>query len=96
MCQRIFKYPAVDAVDHDFELPWNAIILDLQVQDDVPTIWALVTPETECGKTKRYRIHPTGSTVSAGAQYVGTFQKGWFVGHVFSTFNPQNRSNHED
>ena len=84
----IYKYP-VSIKDHfNLELPKDAKILSIQIQRDMPNLWAMVDSETE--KEKRYfRLvgtgHPLGEDYLRIINYIGTFQmgNGALVFHLF-------------
>jgi hypothetical protein len=82
----IYKYPLTDDVQ-SFDIPKDAEILCLQVQNDVPCIWALV--DTDKPKVKRhFEIRGTGDSVPPfRVSYIGTYQLngGRLVFHVFET-----------
>lgn len=67
------------------EMPQGAKILSLQVQGNVPQIWALVdTGQWKVSRT--FRALPTGAEFdAAGLTYIGTFQinSGALVFHIF-------------
>lgn len=69
--------------DMDISMPKNARVLCVQVQDGIPTLWALVDPNAE-PVVRRFRVAVTGGLLEPeGMLYVGTYQIDWFVGHVF-------------
>lgn len=93
----VFKYP-IDITDlQEVEMPQGARILAVQVQDEMgdfvgfkpagnPCLWALVNTE-EAKKTRRlFRMYGTGKPIDEPLEslnYIGTFQRGPFVWHVF-------------
>jgi len=71
--------------DSEIAMPLGAMILDVQVQDGEPQIWALVDPLAKPVK-RRFKSYGTGHTVNGlSVCYVGTFQLngGSLVFHVF-------------
>lgn len=67
------------------QMPAGARILDLQVQHNLPQIWALVDPAAPT-VSRTFQAVPTGGEFSeAGWSYVGTFQinGGSLVFHIF-------------
>jgi len=81
----VWKFP-FEVKDHVFaiEMPEGAEILSLQVQRDVPAIWAFI-PKPRAPKIERsFWICVTGGSCPPG-KYIGTFQLagGQFVGHLF-------------
>ena len=79
----IWKYSITDRPYQKIEMPLNAEILCVQLQDNIPTLWALV--ETENPK-KPFNIltYYTGSYfIEKKAKYVGTYQLAGLLHHVF-------------
>lgn len=71
----------------EISLPKGSAVLTIQLdkKTERPTIWFLV-PDTEAPKETRYfRIYGTGHAVDERLklQYIGTFQMGPFVFHLF-------------
>ncbi|MCX7180389.1 MAG: hypothetical protein NTX56_17060 [Proteobacteria bacterium] len=78
----IFKYP-LRAFDWYVPMPIGAEIIALQVQDSVPTIWAIVDASAP-KQQRRFRTHGTGHPLPDDpGKHVGTYQEGPFVWHVF-------------
>jgi hypothetical protein len=73
----------------DLKMPDGAHILSVGVQAEQPVLWALVDPEAPL-QTYHLCVAGTGQPLPpeiglADAHFIiiGTFQIGWFVGHVF-------------
>lgn len=82
----VFKY-ALDPVDDtQHSIPAGSHFLDLQVQDGVPVMWWSVPADPDVEPLLRtFTIVPTGFPGTLDdLLYVGTFQLGAFVGHVFA------------
>ena len=81
----IYKYPLIIG-DQDIEMPKGAQILTVQVQNDMPCLWALVAPSNP-PELKRITVAGTGHNIFEVdlLAYVGTFQLhgGELVFHVF-------------
>ncbi len=86
----IYKYQIKDPHDIEFAIPQGAQILTVQMQD-VPTIWALVTPGNSL-EVRRFKLIMTGEEFEQvdGLKYIGTVQKEHsmiedqvVVGHLF-------------
>ena len=80
----IFKYVLAMGDLQHIPMPKGAEVLAVQTQDDLPCLWAL------CDKHAPYvsrtvKIVGTGWTEAdiQRDQYIGTFQQGPFVWHVF-------------
>lgn len=80
----IWKYP-LPRPREAITIPVGARILDLQMQGDVPTLWALVDPEAPI-QERRFIGVATGQIFHAehGQDYIGTFQMA--SGLVFHLF----------
>jgi hypothetical protein len=74
----IYKYSVTPSV----EMPQGAQILDIQKQQGLITMWALVDPNApmEC---RRFEVVGTGWSVGDGLHHIKTFQDEQFVWHVF-------------
>ena len=85
----IFKYPVPIQGDIAYAtMPKYAKILCVQMQNDVPTIWALHTDHPEPDyETRKFRIVGTGHQISddfeTKSAYIGTVQDGSLVWHIF-------------
>lgn len=78
----IWKYP-LDLAEHQgVTMQRGAQILDVQMQDGTPTIWAVVSPAEEM-VSRHVFIVGTGHYVPEGKTYVGTVQMSGYVWHVF-------------
>jgi hypothetical protein len=86
----VWKYvidlAAVKAGEVSFDMPAGAKLLTVQgqTQSGLGALWALVDP-TAPKETRRFRVVPTGGPPEelTAERYVGTFQLGWTVWHVF-------------
>lgn len=79
----IFKYP-IEVVDsQEIKMPIGAEVLTVQVQGDIPCLWALVESSVP-SESRTILIFGTGHPVSGlNNKYIGTFQLGALVFHVF-------------
>ena len=88
----IWKFE-LEVIDRQLiEMPFGAEILDIQIQQGKPCLWARVDPQAE--KEKRLIItHGTGHPVSSNTgQHIGSYQMlaDHLVFHVFDEAqNPQ-------
>jgi hypothetical protein len=81
----IWKYPFAVHDVVEIEMPIRAKVLTVQVQAQVPCLWALVH-ESHDVEVRRFRIYGTGHPINhLIGSYVGTFQLvgGGLVFHVF-------------
>jgi len=82
----VYKYPVEINEMFTIELPEDAEILDVQLQGNYPTLWALL--DTESPTVKRvFRLAGTGHPIPSIEilEHIGTFQMagGTLVWHVF-------------
>ena len=69
-------------------MPLNAEILCVQLQDHIPTLWALVETE-EPKRTFNILTYYTGDVlIDKKGQYIGTYQLAGLVHHVFVRPHP--------
>lgn len=80
----IWKFPLMLDDVVTVEMPRDATVLCVQVQQDVPCLWAVVNPESPKEK-RQFRICGTGHKLDGKVNYIGTFQlhNGELVFHVF-------------
>ena len=77
----IYKY-TLDSQDCTLHLPKGAEILTIQLQNGIPTLWALVNPMTVT-EERHICIVGTGWQVEDNMKYITTYMDGYFVWHVF-------------
>jgi hypothetical protein len=79
----IFKYlvPCPDGV-FTIDLPKDARILCVQMQDYKPRIWAVVAPDAPL-VSRRFIWADTGEDLDLPLQYIGTIQGDILVFHLF-------------
>ncbi len=77
----IYKY-TLDSQDCTLNLPKGAEILTIKLQNNVPTLWALVNPMTVT-EERHICIVGTGWQVEDTMKYITTYMDGYFVWHVF-------------
>ncbi len=82
----IYKYPLELGVTL-LDLPLGAEVLEVQVQDGMPVMWVLVPADIHAVETRLFRPYGTGQGVDSNPRkFIGTFQLGGFVGHLFEEF----------
>lgn len=89
-----FPIPFLDAAERltdrpEITMPVGSKLLTAQMQGDTPTVWALVDPEKPAAP-RRLAIIGTGQDVRddvAVDRYVGTYQAGPYVFHVFEAYS---------
>ena len=89
MKKTIWKYE-ISPDKLSIEMPKDAEILSVQMQNDIPCIWALVNPKNIV-KEKVIEIFGTGHEISCDGisrKFIGTFQmsEGLLVFHLFERF----------
>ena len=73
MTKQIWKYP-LKGMMTDIQMPMEAKVLTVQIQNDQPTIWAQVNPQNEL-ETRHFTIVGTGHEFNdKDMKYIGTFQ----------------------
>ena len=77
----IYKYP-LHSKDCILQLPKGAEILTVQLQNENPTLWALVNPMTVT-EERHICIVGTGWDVEDTMKYITTYMDGYFVWHAF-------------
>lgn len=85
--QVIYKYPFRPNDEVYIEMPIDARILSVQVQNGVPCIWALVDTDLSV-RSRLFMIYGTGHEIHNNidkAEFIGTIQmhNGALVFHVF-------------
>jgi hypothetical protein len=86
MTATIWKFPFEIGDEVSIQMPEGSHVLDVQMQGEVPCIWALVNPENPL-EPRTFLVRGTGHNAEGidGALHVGTFQMmfGAIVLHVF-------------
>jgi len=77
----IYKY-TLDSQDCTLQLPKGAELLTVQLQNGIPTLWALVNPMTVT-EERHICIVGTGWDVEDNMKYITTYMDGYFVWHAF-------------
>ncbi len=85
----IFKYDLEGGGSYGkIMLPVGAEILSAQMQGQSPVMWALVDPEELNTEARRFHTIGTGHHHDfSGMGYIGTYQDGGLVWHVFEDLN---------
>ncbi len=78
----IHKFPLHD-VENVVDITCNAVILCVQMQNDVPTLWAEVKPKVFVNEKRVFIVIGTGHDIPDHAKYVGTIQNPPFVWHIY-------------
>ena len=70
-------------VNTTIQMPMEAKILTVQLQDGEPMMWLVVDTENEL-ESRKFTIVGTGNSFDdKDAKYIGTFQEPPFVWHLF-------------
>ena len=80
----IWKFPLKVTDRQPISIPVGAVSLSVQIQNDIPCLWALVDTEADT-EQREVSIFGTGHMVSEEGQYISTFQmhNGGLVFHAF-------------
>lgn len=81
----IWKFRLQVADEQIIEMPSNAVVLTVQIQQGAPCLWAMVDRDAPKA-VRKFITHGTGHDVSeAAGQYIGSYQlhNGGLVFHVF-------------
>lgn len=79
----IYKYPV--APKFELELPPDAFVLTVMVQNGIPAMWILLDPEAP-KVTRKFVTLATGEPTETEQKhlwYIGTFQSSYGVFHLF-------------
>lgn len=85
MTKKIYKYPLEVEDIQSIKMPEGAQVLCVQVQNNIPCVWAVVDVEAPLEERVFY-THGTGHRIlDHNATYLGTYQlyNGGLVFHVF-------------
>jgi hypothetical protein len=79
-----WKVPLEGLASFELEIPGFPTFLTCQLQDGRPVFWAVVEPEAR-RRHYKFRVMGTGLPFRSPEdwRYIGTFQLGEFVGHLF-------------
>lgn len=85
MTRTIWKFKIPHGIDcFAMNMPKNAKILSLQMQDGQPCFWALIPDTSVMDEVRTFRVYGTGEIIHQGnIRYVGTFQFPPYVWHLF-------------
>jgi len=87
----IYKYPIHEFGTQTIVMPVGAQILDVQMQNGNPQIWAMVEEPKEV-ENREFTLVGTGSPImEEDLTYIATFQVGVFVWHLFEHGSASNR-----
>lgn len=77
----IYKYPLELGRTH-LQLPFEAKVLCVQLQNDNPFIWIEIDPTLYTKVNRVFAVIGTGNNFDGGI-YIGTFQMPPYVWHVY-------------
>jgi hypothetical protein len=84
---KIFKWTLAITDRQNLYMPVGAKLLTVQMQNEMPQLWALCNPEAP-KETRTFNIIGTGNPIQNDpGQYIATFQinSGMLVFHVFES-----------
>lgn len=84
---QIWKFPLKISPNQIIRMPFGCEILSLQVQDEIPCLWALCDENVEL-IYRRFYTYGTGHSITNEiGEFIGTYQlpdrHDIFVGHLF-------------
>lgn len=84
MSRTIYKYPVTPDENAEvyIDAPGTCKPLAVQMQDGVPCLWAEVDPDSPI-YLHRFDVVGTGWHVPDGSVYVGSWQDGSYVWHLY-------------
>lgn len=83
---RIWKWTLAVTDLQVIEMPMNAKLLSVQIQGELPQLWALVKEDQTLRQARRIAIYGTGNPIPDDpGEYISTFQMhgGALVFHAF-------------
>lgn len=89
--KEVWKF-ALNPGENEVMMPNGAEVLSVQVQHNVPCLWALVDPEMQ-KEERTFEVFGTGHSIKydmgVERKYIGTFQLdgGYLVFHLFERIN---------
>ena len=84
---KIYKYVLGRLPTQLVRMPINAKIMDIQMQADNPTMWAMGAPDSEMIDV-RIDMYATGeSLLDSDSKHIATVQDGDFVWHFFINYD---------
>lgn len=84
----VYKYPLQVLDDQVIRMPLDAQICSIQVQNNIPTLWAVVDDNLAEINFNIITIGTGQYFKPDGLIYLGTYQLVGFVGHVFLSKEP--------
>ena len=81
---KIYKYPFPVIQNVTIKMPKGARILTVQMQGENPYIWAIVD-QNMTKEDRHFKVYGTGHDLNMkqNEEYIGTWQEGSFVWHLF-------------
>lgn len=81
--QEIWKWVLPVQAEFELEMPVFPQLLTVQLQDNTPVLWAIVSPEMTKEGHKFYCVGTGHEFIDHNKQYIGTVQDGPLVLHYF-------------
>ena len=78
----IYKYTIELIQNYPVQMPVNAKVLHVDIQNSMITLWALVDLSNSIEK-RYFSVYGTGFEILKEGCYIGTVKDGTFVWHVF-------------
>lgn len=90
----IWKFELETQQLHSIEMPEGGQVLTVQVQNEIPCIWVKVNPAKN-KEVRIFEVYGTGRVIPSeeiyDRKYIGTYQSGEFVWHLFEMFKPKSK-----
>lgn len=82
--KQVWKFPLLVQDEVTIEMPKGAELLEVDVQNGQPQLWALVNPAAKTA-LRHFRVAGTGHPITGRVSHVGSFilRGGTLVFHVF-------------
>jgi len=79
----IYKYQFPIADNFELEFPDGYEIIHVGLQNNTPTLWAIVSLETKETVKHSFSVIGTSDEFETKGEYIATFFQEQFVGHLF-------------
>lgn len=79
----IYKYQFPIEDNFEIEFPDGYEIIYVGLQNNIPTLWAIVPLQTEMTVTHRFSVRGTGHPFETEGDYIATFFQEPYVWHLF-------------
>lgn len=83
----IYKYPVFFHTDFGLLMPKGAVVLSIQMQNNIPCMWVEVDNEEPEMEEKKFKMYFTGDRINSclNLKYITTLQSGDYVCHFYES-----------